>query len=70
MLGANLAADLRGDGIVCLVLHPGWVKTRMGGERAPVAIPDSVAGMRGLVARATPATSGKFFDYGGAPVPW
>jgi NAD(P)-dependent dehydrogenase (short-subunit alcohol dehydrogenase family) len=70
MLGANLASDLRGDGIVCLLLHPGWVKTRMGGERAPVAMSDSVAGMRRLAARATLAESGRFFDYGGAPVPW
>jgi len=70
MLGANLAADLRGDGIVCLLLHPGWVKTRMGGDRAPVTIPDSVTGMRSLAARVTLAESGRFFDYSGAPVPW
>lgn len=70
MLGANLAADLRDDGVVCLLLHPGWVKTRMGGGRAPVAIPDSVAGMRRVAARATLAESGRFFDYSGAPVPW
>ena len=25
-----------------LILHPGWVKTRMGGDRAPVELEDSV----------------------------
>jgi NAD(P)-dependent dehydrogenase (short-subunit alcohol dehydrogenase family) len=70
MLGANLASDLRGEGIVAMLLHPGWVKTRMGGDRAPVTIPESVTGMRRLAARATPAESGRFFDYSGAPVPW
>jgi NAD(P)-dependent dehydrogenase (short-subunit alcohol dehydrogenase family) len=70
MLGANLAADLRDAGIVCLLLHPGWVKTRMGGASAPVGVEESVAGMRRVAAHASIAESGRFFDYSGAPVPW
>ncbi len=70
MLGANLASDLRGDGIVSVILHPGWVKTRMGGDRAPVTMSDSVTGMRRLAARLTLAESGRFFDYSGTSVPW
>lgn len=70
MLGANLASDLREAGIVSLLLHPGWVKTRMGGATAPLAIEASVTGMRRVVARATAKESGKFFDYSGAVVPW
>ena len=34
------------DNIAFVILHPGWVKTDMGGDRAPVEIPDSVSGMR------------------------
>ncbi len=70
MLGANLARDLSGQGIICLLLHPGWVRTRMGGERAPIDIPTSVAGMRRVVAESTQAQSGTFRDYQGQPVPW
>jgi NAD(P)-dependent dehydrogenase (short-subunit alcohol dehydrogenase family) len=70
MLGANLAASLRGEGILCLLLHPGWVRTRMGGEGAPVAPADSVAGMRRVVAAAGPEASGAFIDFRGEAVPW
>jgi len=70
MLGANLAASLRDDGILCLLLHPGWVRTNMGGEGAPVLPADSVAGMRRVVAAARPEQSGSFFDFRGDAVPW
>jgi len=70
MLGANLARDLGGDGVICLLLHPGWVQTRMGGGKAPLQPAEAVAGMRRVAQRATPAQSGCFFDYSGATVPW
>jgi NAD(P)-dependent dehydrogenase (short-subunit alcohol dehydrogenase family) len=70
MLGANLAQSLRDDRILCLLLHPGWVRTRMGGEGAPVLPRDSVAGMRRVVAAARPDQSGTFIDFRGEPVPW
>jgi NAD(P)-dependent dehydrogenase (short-subunit alcohol dehydrogenase family) len=70
MLGANLAQSLRGDRILCLLLHPGWVRTRMGGEGAPVLPPDSVAGMRRVVATAPLSRSGTFIDFRGETVPW
>ena len=70
MLGANLATSLRGEGILCLLLHPGWVRTRMGGEEAPVLPPDSVAGMRRVAATARPEQSGSFIDFRGEAVPW
>ncbi len=70
MLAANLAHDLRADGIVCLLFHPGWVATRMGGKQAPIQAPDAVAGMRRVAAGATLEQSGAFFDHQGAVVPW
>lgn len=66
----SLAADWRDDGITCLVLHPGWVQTDMGGPKAPVAPPDSVAGMRRVIAAATPDDSGAFFAFDGRRIPW
>jgi len=70
MLGANLAHDLGDGGVLCLLLHPGWVQTRMGGDKAPLRAAEAVAGMRRVVDSATPAQSGSFFDYSGAVVPW
>lgn len=65
-----LARDLKDKGITAVVLHPGWVKTDMGGEQAPIEPPESVAGMRKVIAKIGPAESGKFYDYEGDELPW
>ncbi|GLR46817.1 SDR family oxidoreductase [Sphingomonas astaxanthinifaciens] len=56
--------------LVCAVLHPGWVQTRMGGANAPVTPEDSIAGMRKVIEGLSQADSGEFFDYQGGRVPW
>jgi NAD(P)-dependent dehydrogenase (short-subunit alcohol dehydrogenase family) len=64
----SLALDHRG--VIAVVLHPGWVKTDMGGAGAPVERKDSVAGMRKVIAKLKPADSGGFFNYDGAAIQW
>jgi NAD(P)-dependent dehydrogenase (short-subunit alcohol dehydrogenase family) len=66
----NLAIELRGRGVVAAVLHPGWVQTRMGGASAPIQPPESVAGMRTVIAGLGSKDSGGFFGYDGSPIPW
>jgi NAD(P)-dependent dehydrogenase (short-subunit alcohol dehydrogenase family) len=66
----GLAKALKSDGIVCLPLHPGWVKTDMGGHGAPLDVVQSVQGLRAVIADAGPAQSGHVFDYQGKPLPW
>lgn len=56
--------------LTAVVLHPGWVQTRMGGANAPVTPEESIAGMRRVIERLTPRESGEFFDYRGERVPW
>lgn len=70
MATAQLAQALAARGVVVLALHPGWVQTDMGGERAPDAPADVVAGMLRLIGATTPAQSGRFFDWRGEPLPW
>jgi NAD(P)-dependent dehydrogenase (short-subunit alcohol dehydrogenase family) len=70
MATAQLAQALAARGIVVLALHPGWVQTDMGGERAPDAPVDVVAGMLRVIDAATPAHAGGFFDWRGEPLPW
>ena len=66
----GLALDVGSRGIGVLLLHPGWVRTRMGGEQAPLSTQESVAGMRRLVAMYQPHQSGHFFRYDGSEIPW
>lgn len=66
----SLALDLAGEDIAVVILHPGWVRTDMGGPNASVAIPDSVTGMRRVIDGLTPATTGRFVNYDGSAIPW
>jgi NAD(P)-dependent dehydrogenase (short-subunit alcohol dehydrogenase family) len=70
MAVATAAFDLRSRGISTLVLHPGWVKTDMGGAQAELTVADSAAGLRRVIAGIDPATSGKFFTWDGREVAW
>lgn len=70
MVMANAAAELKGKGISTVVLHPGWVQTDMGGRNAPVKKEESAAGIMKVIAGLSAATSGRFFNYDGTPLPW
>lgn len=65
-----LALDLKPSGIGCILLHPGWVKTDMGGSGADITPQVSASGIRAVIARATPADTGRFFNYDGGTIPW
>jgi len=64
------AIELAPEGFTCVVLHPGWVRTDMGSAEADIDADESVRGMRSVLARLTPADSGNFYNYDGAPLPW
>jgi NAD(P)-dependent dehydrogenase (short-subunit alcohol dehydrogenase family) len=69
MKGLSIALGERGIGV--LLLHPGWVKTRMGGwDDAPLTPTESVAAMRALVEAFRVDMSGRFFRYDGTEIPW
>jgi NAD(P)-dependent dehydrogenase (short-subunit alcohol dehydrogenase family) len=68
MKGLSLEIGERGVGV--LLFHPGWVRTRMGGEDAPLSPEDSVAGMRRQVAGYTSRRSGRFYGHDGHEIPW
>lgn len=66
----TLAIELKPRQITVAALHPGWVKTDMGGSGAEVEVGDSVTGLRKVIAGLTPAKSGIFLDYRGNALPW
>ena len=57
-------------GVRVLTLHPGWVRTDMGGPNANVAVDESVAGLRDVIAQSDTYPSGGFYDYRGQAVDW
>jgi NAD(P)-dependent dehydrogenase (short-subunit alcohol dehydrogenase family) len=66
----TLAADWRGDGFIIVLLHPGWVKTDMGGPTARLAPGESIAAMRKIIARLELYDTGRFISYRGTDIPW
>jgi NAD(P)-dependent dehydrogenase (short-subunit alcohol dehydrogenase family) len=66
----NLAMDIKADGITVIVLHPGWVKTDMGGASAAIEVATSGAGLKKVIDGATLKDTGKFFNYDGGEIPW
>lgn len=69
-LTVTLARELEDDGFTCVVMHPGWVRTDMGGSNATLSPEESVAGMITVIQGLTPADSGRFLDYSGKELPW
>ena len=66
----GVAIELRPQGIGVLLLHPGWVRTRMGGPDATLLPAESVEGMRKVIEHYTPVDSGSFFRYDREQLPW
>ncbi len=70
MFTVAMKKEAVGDNISFVLLHPGWVKTDMGGDRAPVEIPDSIKGMRNVLTSRTLENSGEFVQFDGDILPW
>lgn len=66
----SLSIDLKNDGIMALSLHPGWVKTDMGGEKAPLKVEESCGQMVKTIFNITPSHNGAFIQYDGKALPW
>jgi NAD(P)-dependent dehydrogenase (short-subunit alcohol dehydrogenase family) len=64
------AESWRLAGVVGIVMNPGWVRTDMGGSGAPLAVEDSVVGMRRVIAGLSSADHGRFFNWDGTEEPW
>ena len=66
----SLSVDLKLHGITVVSLHPGWVKTDMGGPNAPVTIDKSVKGVVNVIDTTDIKYTGKFLNYDGMELPW
>ena len=55
---------------ICVAVHPGWVRTDMGGRDADLDVADAVADIRRTLARLKPADNGRFLNHDGQPLAW
>jgi NAD(P)-dependent dehydrogenase (short-subunit alcohol dehydrogenase family) len=70
MAWSSLAMEAKPRGVTCVLLSPGWVKTRMGGAGAEITSEESVGDMRALIDRLTLDDSGRFLRRNGSDLPW
>ena len=64
------SVELAGDGITVGLIHPGWVRTDMGGSGADISVEDSAAGIIAVIAKLTLAETGSFKKWNGESHPW
>ncbi len=70
MAGKSMAVDLSGEKIDVMILHPGWVRTDMGGPAARIDVQTSVEGMMTMLDKLDPSLSGTFWHSNGKELPW
>lgn len=66
----SYAAEWAYNGVIGIALHPGWVRTDIGGARAPLTPEQSAVGIQRVISRLTPDHCGLFLDYQGNSLPW
>ena len=66
----SLSIDLAGRGVAVISLHPGWVRTDMGGPNGEISTAESVAGLKAILQAAGLDQSGRFLEYNGDQIPW
>jgi len=66
----GLATELKPLGIPVLTVHPGWVKTEMGGDSAQLSPEESAAGLLKLIDKLDVSSTGKFLAWNGKELAW
>lgn len=70
MATKSLSIDLKNNGILAVSIHPGWVKTEMGGPKAPLEVKQSTDGICNFLNNITKSHNGGFYDFEGKVLSW
>lgn len=62
--------DLMRTGVLLAAIYPGWMRTAMGGPKAPLDPAEQAAAILSTVHTLTEAQHGAFMDYSGKAIPW
>jgi NAD(P)-dependent dehydrogenase (short-subunit alcohol dehydrogenase family) len=65
-----LSVELKSQGFTCVVLHPGWVQTDMGGSEATYTVVESITALMTVIEGLSPKDTGKFYDLKGQALAW
>ncbi len=66
----SMSIDFKQFGIMAVSMHPGWVKTELGGPKAPMEIDTSCEAMAQTVMNLNEKNNGSFIQYDGKKLPW
>ena len=70
MVMKSLSIDLKSYNLAMITLHPGWVRTDMGGPNGLIDVDESVAGMKRQIDKLSMKNTGQFIAYDGKKIPW
>ncbi|MFM2203926.1 MAG: hypothetical protein RLZZ605_890 [Bacteroidota bacterium] len=70
MVMKSLSIDLKPHDMSFITLHPGWVRTDMGGPNGLIDVDESVTGMKRQIDKLSIKTTGQFIAYDGKKIPW
>jgi NAD(P)-dependent dehydrogenase (short-subunit alcohol dehydrogenase family) len=70
MQSAILKNDLGREGIEVLAVHPGWMRTEMGGPHAAIDPKEAAAGIVALTRTRRGPADPFYLDYTGKPLNW
>ena len=70
MQALKCKSESNGDGVHCMLLLPGWVRTDMGGQNARKSAQEAVREMLGVIGNYASLKNGGFYSYEGKEYPW
>ena len=70
MVTRSLSIDLEHANIGAISIHPGWVKTDMGGKYATLTPEESIEGVLNVITNYSDEQNGQFLDFNGDSVSW
>ena len=70
MTTVTMQRDLGAQGIAAVALNPGWMKTDLAGDEAPLEVDAATRDIADLLERVDSSFGGTFVDRFGDPVPW